>query len=367
MTDLARVTTGAPITGRARTKLPRALLALLLVALLAGGGAWGYLRYFAPAPVGAVLLYGNVDIREVQPAFNASGRVTAMLVQEGDVVKAGQLLATMDDVTYAAALEQADHQAAALGQTLARLQAGSRPEEIAAAKATMDALGATLANTRVTYARLLGLAPKGAATLQQRDDAKATQDMTEQQYQAARQTYILAVEGPRVEDIQAADASHRAAQAAVVLARKNLAETKVYAPADGIIENRILEPGDMAAPNVPVYTMALLSPLWVRAYVAEPDMGKVALGMRAEVTTDSFAGRVYHGWIGYISPTSEFTPKTVETTDLRTALVYQVRVYVCDARNELRLGMPASVRIDLSQRPPFGGAAATPGCDAAIR
>jgi len=114
----------------------------------------------------------------------------------------------------------------------------------------------------------------------------------------------------------------------------------------------------MASPSAPVFTIALPSPLWVRAYVPESDLGHVRLGMMATVETDSYPGHVYHGWIGYLSPTAEFTPKTVETPELRTALVYQLRVYVFDAQGELRLGMPASVHIDVAQ----AASAVPPGC-----
>jgi HlyD family secretion protein len=105
----------------------------------------------------------------------------------------------------------------------------------------------------------------------------------------------------------------------------------------------------MAFPETPVYTLALTNPVWVRAYVSEPDLGKIKLGMSAEVSTDSYPGKVYKGWVGFISPTAEFTPKSVETTEERTKLVYQVRIYVCNSQNELRLGMPATVVIPLNQ------------------
>jgi HlyD family secretion protein len=166
------------------------------------------------------------------------------------------------------------------------------------------------------------------------------------------------VKGPRQEDIDAARAAYEASVAAVALAQREYDDTKLYAPSDGVVEDRILEPGDMASPSAPVFTIALPSPLWVRAYVPESDLGHVRLGMMATVETDSYPGHVYHGWIGYLSPTAEFTPKTVETPELRTALVYQLRVYVCDAQGELRLGMPASVHIDVAQ----AASAVPPGC-----
>jgi len=146
-----------------------------------------------------------------------------------------------------------------------------------------------------------------------------------------------------------AAAELKASEAELAVARQRLADATLYAPADGIIRDRILEPGDMATPATPVYTLALLDPVWIRTYVPEPILGKVAPGMRAEVRTDSYPAKVYSGWIGYISPSAEFTPKTVQTPELRTRLVYQMRVYTCDPNNELRLGMPATVSISLAQ------------------
>ncbi len=289
----------------------RVLLAIL-IALALGGGIWFYLQRAAPQPAATLTLFGNVDIREVQPAFNASGHITAMLVQEGAAVKKGQLLATLDDTRYAATLAQA--------------------------KATAAGARVTSLNDEVNYRRYASLARTSAASKQQRDNAKAVLD--------------------------AARASYEAAVAAVALAQRNFDDTKLYAPSDGVIEDRILQPGDMASPASPVFTMAMPSPLWVRAYVPEKNVGHVRLGQTATIATDSYPGRVYHGWIGYLSPTAEFTPKTVETSELRTALVYQLRVYVCDGRGELRLGMPATVHIDLSQpvvntRPSCGSAHAS--------
>jgi membrane fusion protein YbhG len=359
-----RRATGSAAEGAARARVPIAksprLLAALLVVMAIGGGGWWYLRRGAPEAAGILMLYGDVDIREVQPAFNATGPIATILVHEGAVVKQGQLLATLDDTRYAAALAQAKAQMRNQKEILDRLLAGSRPEEIAQAKATMDALQATYRNAETNAQRYEVLAAKGAATLQQRDDARAAADTALKQYEAAKQAYILAVKGPRSEDIAAARAAWQAAVATVALAQRQFDDTRLYAPSDGIVEDRILEPGDMASPSTPVFTIALASPLWVRAYVPESQLGRIRLGMRARVGTDSYRGRVYHGWVGYISPTAEFTPKTVETPELRTALVYQVRVYVCDTHGELRLGMPATVAIELNAPP-----VAQPGCEAA--
>jgi HlyD family secretion protein len=319
-----------------------------MAVVLIGGLLYWWLR---PAHAASTLtLFGNVDIWEVAPAFNDNGRITRMQVVEGDRVRKGELIAELDGVRYRARLANARHSAANLKAVLLRLLHGSRPQEIAQAKATMEGLRAIYYNAEKNYARTLALLPQGIASVQDRDDAVAQVRSARGNYQAALQVYRLAVIGPRHEDIIAARNAFHAAIAAQALAARELADTRLYAPADGVVEDRILEPGDMAAPNTPVYTIALTSPMWVRAYVPEPDLGKIALGMRAVVTTDSFPGNRYRGWVGYISPTAEFTPKTVETPVLRTQLVYQVRVYVCNRRHELHLGMPATVSIDLTHR-----------------
>ncbi len=297
----------------------------------------------------SLTLYGNVDIREVYAAFNDSGRLVSLPFQEGDTVRQGALIAAMDARRFQASLAAAQAQAASQKQLLAALLAGSRPEQIAQAKAQMDALAILSRNDEANYRRYAALARGGAAAIQQRDDAQAAYLNAEQTYEAAKQAYILAVKGPRTEDIAAAQASYAAAQANAALAAQEYQDTKLYAPADGVIEERVQEPGDMVSPATPVYLIALTNPLWVRAYVPEDALGRIRLGMAADITTDSYPGQIYHGWIGYISPTAEFTPKNVETPDLRAQLVYQLRVYACAPRDQLRLGMPATVTIGLAQ------------------
>lgn len=335
-------------------KKRRLAIVIVLLAALAGGG-YLWVRHAPSGEDNVLTLYGNVDIREVKPAFNDSGRIAAILVHEGDTVRSRQLLAGLDDSRYAAALNQARAQMQARRQTLERLEAGSRPEEIAQAKADMEALEASYRNAERAYKRYANLATRDAASQQQLDDAKAAVEVAYHRHQAAKQTYMLVKMGPRKEEIAAARADYEASQAALELAQQAFDDTKLFAPADGVIQARILEPGDMAFPSAPVVTLALTDPLWVRTYVPETSLGRVRPGMAATVTTDSYPDKEYRGWIGYLSPTAEFTPKTVQTPELRAALVYQVRVFLCDAHGELRLGMPATVRIDLGQPAPDNG------------
>ncbi len=336
----------------------RAALVLLGAGIVVAAGLLYFLLHHSAA--GDVLtLYGDVDIRQSQPAFYDTGPVTQLLVSEGARVTKGELIARIDDSRYAAALAQARQKAADLKAVLTRLLHGSRPDEIARDKATMAGLKALYQNAQIAYARTVNLLPHGVVSTQNRDDAQASLRAARENYEAARRTYVLAVKGPRREDIISARHAYQAAVAAVAFARQEYIDTRLYAPVDGVIEDRILEPGDMASPGTPVYTIAMTNPLWVRAYVSEADLGRIRLGMPATVSTDSYPGRLYHGWVGYLSPTSEFTPKNIETPQLRTQLVYQLRVYVCDSRDELRLGMPATVHIDLSEK---NDVTKNPGC-----
>ena len=169
------------------------------------------------------------------------------------------------------------------------------------------------------------------------DDAKAALDVAQAQLAVNEKALELAVIGPRKEDIAQNEAQLRANEAQLALLRQQLVDAQLFAPLDAVIRTRILEPGDMASPQKPVFSLAITDPKWVRAYVSEPDLGKVHPGMSAIVMVDSFPKRRFEGWIGFVSPVAEFTPKTVQTEELRTSLVYEVRVFVKDPSDELRL------------------------------
>ena len=336
------------------------ILPVVIVVALATAATltWKYRRDHS-APVTKLVLYGNVDIRQVELAFNASERIAEMRVREGERVSKGQLLATLDTLSLSQNVDQRAAQAAAQEQLLARLVAGSRPEEIRKARADAEAARIDADNAERTYERIKALVARQFVAEQQASDASAAADHAQAQLSAAQETLRLAMAGSRKEDIAAARATLDANRAALAIARKQLTDAALQAPSDGVIQDRILEPGDMASPQHPVYTMALTDPVWVRAYIPGPELGKIRPGMHAEVTTDSYPDKRYRAWIGFISPTAEFTPKSVESTEVRTSLVYQVRVFVCNPQDQLRLGMPATITIPLDQ-PAGGGDAANP-------
>jgi len=328
-----------------RRKLSIGLAGVVAIAAVGGYAAYDFWKR-QQSPSTEIVLYGNIDIREADLAFNVAGRIESMLVEEGDVVADGQLIATLEDDLYKAEVDAAMARTAAQRAVLNRLLAGSRPEEIKQARANVQAIEASLENAQAVLQRTERLAKDNIATLQKLDDDRAEVKTLGAQLDAAQQALSLAIQGPRDDDIAEARAELRADEANLALAVRRLDYTRLLAKDDGVVKTRVVEPGAVVLANTSVYTIALSDPVWVRTYVSEPDLGKIHPGMAAQVSTDSFPDRRYEGWIGFISPVAEFTPKTVETREVRTSLVYRLRVYVKNPDSSLRQGMPATVHLN---------------------
>jgi HlyD family secretion protein len=325
------------------------LIALAVIAMmLAGGMAW-WLTQPRKAPT-EILLYGNVDLRQVDLAFNGSERIAAVLVSEGDRVTRGQVMARLDTSRLKPAADQAAAQVAAQGQALARLRRGNRPEEIDQARANLASAAAEAADARAKYDRLAALSQSSsgrALSRQDLDDAKSAADMASARLAVNRQALRLERIGPRREDIAQAAAQLQGFRAQLALLQSELGDAALVAPLAATVRSRLVEPGDISSPQKPAFSLAITDPKWVRAYIAETDLGHVHPGMKATVTVDAFPQRRFTGWVGFISSVAEFTPKTVQTTELRSSLVYEIRVFVKDPGDELRLGMPATVHLPL--------------------
>ncbi|SEG75468.1 HlyD family efflux transporter periplasmic adaptor subunit [Marinobacterium lutimaris] len=234
---------------------------------------------------------------------------------------------------------------------MAKLHNGSRPEEIAQAAAQFSAAEAELELAQSQLNRLEDVKRRtdGRGVSAQDIDTAATRVRAARAQLAVQAEALkLAQTGPRDEDIAAAEAQLETLNADLALLNHQLDQSRLIAPTDARVRARLLEPGDIASPQRPVFTLALNDPKWVRVYVSEPDMGHLKPGMQANIYTDSFPEQPVAGTVGYISSVAEFTPKNVQTESLRTALVYEVRVLVDDPDNRLRMGMPATVRINLN-------------------
>lgn len=249
-------------------------------------------------------LYGNIEIRQVDLSFQVSGLISKLLKEEGDTVKKGELIAALDEQDYNANYKKAE---AEVERTLA-LQ-----------KEAVD-----------KYDRYAPLAEDNTVSKQEVESLYNTQNRMNAEYKAsvANRDYL----------------------------KNQLKYTKLYAPEDGIIMVRVQEPGSNVQKGQPVYTMAKTTPVWVRAYVNETDLGNIKYGDGVNVYTDTLdpqtgKKREYKGQIGYISPVAEFTPKTVQSTDTRTNLVYRIRVYINNTDEFLRQGMPVTIKVGVNDNP----------------
>ena len=316
--------------------------------LVLGLGTWLVVRAVSHRKAAdSLTLYGNVDIRQVELGFRVSGRLATLNFEEGQAVDAGVVLAELDPRPYQDELRSTEAQVAAQEATLAKLVNGPRKAEIDQARAALADATAAAENARRGFDRAEQLLPASAITHSGYDDARAARDRTNARVVQARESLRLLEQGSRKEDIAAAEASLAGARARLASARTRLDDTRLLAPSDGIILSRVKEAGAILSPADVVYVLSLTRPVWVRAYVGEPQLGLLRPGREVTVTSDSAPDHPHSGRIGFISPTAEFTPKSVETPELRADLVYRLRVVVDDPGQSLLQGMPVTVHVPL--------------------
>jgi HlyD family secretion protein len=319
----------------------RAIGAVLALAAL-GAIAWLVVQRINSGPPPGTL-YGNVEIRQVDLAFNDEGRVATMARREGDGVHAGDVVAELDDTTYRSLSDLAVARRDQAKANLALLLAGTRVEDIDQARAAVASAEADVTHGEAVFNRQSDLLKRNAVARQDWDDARQALDTGRARLAQTSAALAEAIAGPRVEQIDAARAALRESEAQVAVAAQALSRTRLVAPADGIIMTRVIEPGTVVLPTAAVYSMAIAGEVWVRAFVPEPLLGRAAPGHGVRVTTDG--GRSYDGRIGYVSPVAEFTPKTVETPELRTQLVYRLRIRIEAPDEGLRQGMPVTITL----------------------
>lgn len=273
----------------------KVLLVAILVLLL---GSFFLFQVKEHRPRDEILLFGNVDVRQVDLSFRVPGKVETLYVEEGDLVEPGKLLARLDRQPFT--------------------------DQVVEAKARVESAKANYSNAEKVLKRRHELIVDGSISQEDLDNSQASKDVFFATLQEAQASYAIAL--------------------------NNLSYTRVHAPTEGTILTRIREPGSVVNVGDPVYILSVHSPVWVRTYCTEPDLGLIYPGMVAEVFTDTPGSKVYRGQVGFISPVAEFTPKTVETTQLRTDLVYRLRIYVDNPDLGLRQGMPVTVRLGLNRQ-----------------
>jgi HlyD family secretion protein len=319
------------------------LLPIVLLAIAAAAVFFVLSR--EKSPNDRLTLYGTVDIRSVDLAFRVGGRIAAVGFEEGDRVAADVVVARLDTSPYRDELDRARARRAQAKAQLDKFQAGSRPQEIARARARVAEVAATVENLERDFRRKQALVAEEVIPRQSFDDSRTRLAEGRARLATARQSLALAEEGFRAEDIAAVRADLQAAEAEEAVAETRLTDCVLTAPAGGVLLTRVEEPGAIVAPGQTVAVLSLDRPAWVRAYVDEPNLGRVHPGMPARIYTDSAPDKPYRGQVGFIAPEAEFTPKSVQTEELRTRLVYRVRVIAENPDQGLRQGMPVTVRL----------------------
>jgi HlyD family secretion protein len=321
----------------------------LLVAIVVGAVIYNFARNELNNHSTIIHISGNIEVTEVDVSFKIPGRVTERLVDEGQIVHAAQRIATLETTDLAEQVALRHAELAAAQAVLAELEAGSRPEEIAAAQHGVDAAGAEYADAKSNYVRVKKLYEENTSTQQEFDSVQARFQAAEARLNQAIEQHKLVKEGPRKEQIDQARAQVRRAEAAVALAETTLGYADIVSPLNGMVLSKAVEPGEYVVPGTPVVTVANLHNVWLRAYINETDLGRVKLGQAANVTTDTYPAKIYPGRISFIASEAEFTPKNVQTQKERVKLVYRIKIDIDNPNMELKPGMPADAEILLEE------------------
>lgn len=335
--------------------MKRILRVVVLLAIAAAAIIYFYRRnHEKPAAAHVVTLSGNIEAHESLVSFRVQGRIVELPVEEGQQVEAGALLARLEDADYRQKVRMDEAGVEVRQSNLALTLAGTREQEVKAAHQSVLDAQADMEQKRLDSDRAQRLFVKDEVTAQERDLAATALKRAQAAYEAAQQRYSEAVEGSRKEDIAIAKANLNQAEQSLGLSRVNLSYTELRAPTAGVITVREAELGEVVSPGTPVVTLADLDHLWLRAYIAEPDLARIHWGQDATITTDSYPGKQYHGRISFISSSAEFTPKSVQTYRERVTLVYRIKIDVDNPNHELKPGMPADARIELSDAQAHG-------------
>lgn len=296
----------------------------------------------------ALTLSGNIEVVDAQLSFKIPGRIVERGVSEGERVTAGQLIARLDDTEQVEQLALQRAELAAAEANLAELTAGSRPQEIAAAEATVHSVEADRDRAQLDYTRSEELRAKDVISTRDFETAQAEFKVAVARVTEAQERLKLIKEGPRAEQINQARAHVEQAKASVAFAETQRENTRLISPLTGMVLSHNVEVGEYVSPGTPVVTVADLAHPWVRAYVPQTELGLLRHGQKVSVKTDTYPDKTYEGLVGFIASEAEFTPKTVQTTKERVKLVFRIKVDVANLNDELKPGMAADVIVGVN-------------------
>jgi HlyD family secretion protein len=384
--------------------MQKRIVALILAILVLAAAIVYFLNRNGRNPGNQIVVSGNIELTEVNIAFKTAGRLIERSVDEGDIVKKGQVIARLDQDqllaqrnredaglqsarsllaqaetalawqrgNQAAELEQRRAELASYQARLQELKSGSRPEEIQEAKAAVDSAQAEYDRAKRDWERAQTLYKNDDISTAQYDQYRSRWENAEAMLKQIKERQALVLAGPRKEQIEAAEAQVERARAALKMAESNaleikrreqelplrqaeiarasanlaliesqLADTVAVSPVDGVVLVKAADVGEVLAAGTTVVTIGDIDHPWLRAYINETDLGRIKLGTRARVTTDSYPGKEYEGRVSFIASEAEFTPKQIQTQEERVKLVYRIKIDLDNPNHELKSNMPA--------------------------
>jgi HlyD family secretion protein len=292
---------------------------------------------------GVIVVSGHVEATEVRVSAKVAGTAQRVVVEEGDAVKVGQLLAEIDTTDTRLALAAARSERELADAELRLRVVGARPEDVAAGESQLRRAEIDLASAARDLERMEGLLASGSGTAKGRDDARLRRDLALTGVEQAREMLRKLQKGSRKEEIEAARARFESAGARIAQIEQQLKDATIVSPVEGIVTERLIEPGELAARGTGVAVVADLAGAWLSAYVPETDLGRIRLGQKALVVSDDRQQR--EGMISFVASKAEFTPKNVQTRDERAKLVYKVKIRLPNSDGLFKAGMPAEARI----------------------
>jgi len=288
---------------------------------------------------------GTIEAVQVNVSSGVAGIIKNILVEEGDKVKAGDILVEIDDTDYQIQYKLAKARLDGANANLKLLIAGAREEDIQQAQENVKAAKAAFEKSEANYSRIKNLLESGSATKNLFDEAKAGYEVAKANYQASQQVLEKLLKGARAEEIEIAQANNAQAEANLELIEKKISDCVITSPIKGTITNKLIESGERIAPNGMVVTITKTDSMWITIFVGEKHISRVKTGQKAEIMIDSHKDEVFRGEVRYISEEAEFTPKNIQTKDEREKLVFGVKIKIDNRDGILKAGLPADAVI----------------------
>ena len=328
------------------------LIILILIAAAIGGALYYFLIRVEKEGDSVIKISGNIEAIEADVGFKIPGRIISRFYEEGDWVEKGKILAKLDDEDLRHRLDLARATLMSAQARLSKLLAGSRPEELRQAEANLRQAQFDSGNKEIQYERMKGLYERRVIPKEAFDNAETSYKVAKAALQVATENYQLVKEGPRQEDIEDARAQVEQAKVSLKLAETQFSYAVLYSPISGVVLVKSSEVGEVVNPGTSVLTVADINNVWLKAYIPEPDLGRVKWGQEVIVTTDLRPKKEYKGRISFISSQAEFTPKQIQTEKERVTLVYRIKIDIPNPDRELKPGMPADAKILLTSTSP---------------